>query len=473
MENNYETHSSGLVRRLGLFSAIMLVVSAMIGSGVFKKVAPMAADVHAPYWVLSAWAIAGIISLFGALTNAEIAGMIAEPGGQYAYFRTMYGRMFSFLYGWTSFAVIQSATIASVAYVFAESVNTLYVLPTLSNEWVEIAVFGLHPFDNFGVKVVTIGLIAILTTFNYRGLEYGRAIGNIFASTVVVCIVCIILMGLTLSEGSNANVMTASQTYSTLGGIGLFSAMFTAMMSAFWAYEGWNNLGFMGGEVEKPHRNIPLGLMIGVGFVMLVYLSINYTYLYVLPIDKLIEVNDSKNSIAAIEVVKSFMGQGGVLFITVMILMATFGSANNTVMSAARIYFAMAQDKLFFKKAGHCHEQYKTPSNALLMQATWSSVLVLSGTFDQLTDMLIFASFMFYGAGALGVFILRRKMPNEPRPYKAFGYPVIPAFFILFCIVLVGVSLVERPAECGAGLVLILTGLPFYYWFKKSEEKVV
>jgi APA family basic amino acid/polyamine antiporter len=266
------------------------------------------------------------------------------------------------------------------------------------------------------------------------------------------------------------NLKTASKTLPSLENVSLFGAMFTAMMSAFWAYEGWNNLGFMGGEIQKPHRNIPLGLMIGVGFVMLVYVCINFTYLYVLPIDKLIAVNSQKNTIAAIEVVKEFMGQGGVLFITALILMATFGSTNNTVMSAARIYFAMAQDKLFFKKAGVCHDDYKTPSNALLMQACWASVLVLSGTFDQLTDMLIFASFMFYGAGALGVFVLRRKMPDVPRPYKAFGYPVIPAFFILFCITLVVMSLIERPAECGVGLLLICSGLPFYWAWRKNES---
>lgn len=470
MKKDYELHTSGLVRRLGLFSAVMLVVSAMIGSGVFKKVAPMSADLHAPYWVLLAWVIAGVISLFGALTNAEVAGIIAEPGGQYAYFRQMYGRMFSFLYGWTSFAVIQSATIASVAYVFAESVNTLYPLPTLPEAWAQISVLGLQPFDNFGVKFTAITLITLLTTLNYRGVEYGSSIGNIFSSAVVVCIFCIILLGLFWSNGSVENIRTVATTAPPLEGMSLFGAMFTAMMSAFWAYEGWNNLGFMGGEIKNPHRNIPLGLMFGVGFVMLVYVCINFTYLYVLPIDKLIDVHAQQNTIAAIAVVKEFMGQGGVLFITGLILMATFGSTNNTIMSAARIYFAMAKDKLFFERAAVCHDTYRTPSNALIMQACWAAVLVISGTFDQLTDMLIFASFLFYGAGAYGVFVLRKKFKEVPRPYKAFGYPYVPALFIAFCITLVVVSLIERPKECGVGLLLILAGLPFYWWWKKDHK---
>jgi len=244
------------------------------------------------------------------------------------------------------------------------------------------------------------------------------------------------------------------------------------MLAAFWAFEGWSTTGYMGGEIKNPNRNLPLALIFGVLFVILVYAGINFTYLFVLPIDQIVDVAKTQNTIAAVEVVKHFLGSGGGLFISILILFTTFGATNTTALMPPRLYYAMSREGLFFKSAAFIHPKYNTPSKAFVAQGVWASILVLSGSFDQLTDMLIFASFIFYGATALGVFILRYRMPDTPRPYKAWGYPVVPAIFIVFCLALIVITLVERPREALLGLGLMLTGVPFYlYWVGKMKAE--
>jgi APA family basic amino acid/polyamine antiporter len=467
--------SKGLVKTFGFYTAFLLVAGSMIGSGVFKKVAPMTAELGSAWLVLAALLTAGIISLMGALTNAEVAGLIAEPGGQYAYFKKMYGKPFSFLYGWSMMSVVQTATGASVAYVFAESLNALVELPRLSPE-LEALTYGsspfiFTPFANMGVKMVTIGLLLTLTAINYVGVRWGGLVLKILASSVIVCIVAIILLCMSMGGGEWAHLQhSVPVAPEKASGVGFIGAFFAAMMAAFWSYEGWNTIGFMGGEIKDPYRNIPRALTWGTLFVILLYMLINFAYLYVLPTEQFLAIHAAENQIAAVEVVRSFLGAGGALFILVLIMMSTFNSTNTTIMGAPRIYYAMAQDGLFFKGASKVHPQYRTPSNALLIQGIWGSVLVLSGNFDQLTDMLIFAAFIFYGAGAFGVFVLRHKMKETPRPYKVFGYPFIPALFVIFCAALVLISVWEKPREAGIGTLLILSGIPLYYYMKHKYK---
>lgn len=465
----------GLVKTFGLYTAFLLVAGSMIGSGVFKKVAPMTAELGSPWLVLAALLAAGLISLLGALTNAEVAGLIAEPGGQYAYFKRMYGKMFSFIYGWSMMTVVQTATAASVAYVFAESLNAIVELPRLGAEWEAISYgsepFLFMPFHNIGVKLVTICLLFTLTAINYVGVKWGGLVLQILASSVIICIFSIILLCLAMGNGSIENLSVAAAVpVEKSAGIGFTGAFFAAMMAAFWSYEGWNTIGFLGGEIKDPYRNIPRALTYGTLFVIVLYMLVNFAYLYVLPAQTFVDIHNAENQIAAVEVVRSFLGGGGAMFILILILMSTFNSTNTTIMGAPRIYFAMAQDGLFFKRAGKIHPQFRTPSNALLIQGVWGSVLVLSGSFDQLTDMLIFAAFIFYGAGAYGVFVLRRKMKETPRPYKVFGYPYVPAMFVVFCAALVFVSVLEKPREAGIGAMLILSGLPVYYYMRKKYK---
>jgi len=445
----------------------MVVVAAMIGSGVFKKVAPMSAELGSAGWVLAAWVLAGLVSLTGALTNAEVAGLIAEPGGQYKYFEKMYGRFFAFLYGWTSFAVIQSATAASVAYVFAMSLDAFIHLPHLSAELEAFTILGdFTPLQNIGVKGLAIGLIAGLTALNYRGVQYGSMVSNVLSTSVLVAIV--LITGLCFWQTGHGG-FSFETTGTPIEQHGLITPLFTALMAAFWAYEGWNTLGFLGGEVKNPQRVIPRALMLGVGMVMTAYVAINAAYLYVLPLTDLVPNPASPNEIAAVKVVSSFLGPAGQMLILGLIMMATFSSTNNTIMAAARIYFSMARDSLFFSAAGKTNAQ-GVPANALLIQGVWASLLVLSGSFDQLTDMLVFAAFIFYGAGAAGVFVLRAKMKDSVRTFKVPFYPVLPLLFIAFCAMLVFVSVQERPREARVGLELIAAGLPFYFIFSRKKR---
>ncbi|MBK8981178.1 MAG: amino acid permease [Ignavibacteria bacterium] len=467
-------HSSGLLTRLGLMTAILIVVSSMIGSGIFKKAAPMAVDLESGGLLLLCWVIAGLITMIGAVTNAEIAGLIAAPGGQYVYFKEMYGKAFAFIYGWSCFSVIQSASIASIAYVFSESVNAILPLPHLSAEMESFNILGIfYPFASFGVKALTIAAIIFLTVANYLGVIFGGIINNIFTSLKVLGILIIITLGLTMSGGNVENVSpigaNPSADYGT--SLGLFGAMFAAMLGAFWAYDGWNNIGYLGGEVKNPKKNIPVALFTGVGIVIGIYLLTNFVFLYVMPVSEIIEVAQKDNTIIAVEVMRKFLGFGGAFFISILIMVSTFGTTNGSILASSRIYFAMSRDKLFFKSAGNVHPSFKTPYTSLVIQGIWSCMLVLSGTFDQLTDMVIFASFIFYGAGAFGVFVLRSKMKDHHRPYKTVGYPVLPLIFVLFCITLVVVTIIQNPRDAGFGLLLVLSGIPFYlYWNSKKRK---
>jgi basic amino acid/polyamine antiporter, APA family len=460
-----------LVRSIGLTSAIILTISTVIGTGVFKKVAVMSYVLQSPKLVLLAWFVAGIISLAGTLSNAEVGSMLADSGGEFVYFRKIYNRFFAFMFGWANFAVIRTSSIASIAYVFAQSLNNLVPLPNSSPTLSTINLFGLHPFDNLGVKAVAITMIIFLTYFNHRGLKLGENLSRILTTTMVVVMLLIIVLGLTSSYGHLENFSINSVNYKSeeMSGSALFGAMALACLSAFWGYEGWNNLGYIGGEIKNPQKNLPWALTIGTLIIMALYLLMNFVYLYIMPIDDLIAIHKNQNGIAAVSVVSMFLGKGGGLLISCLILVTTFNCVSSTILLSSRLFYAMAKDDMFFKSINYIHPKYNTPSKALALQAVWAILLVLSGTFDQLTDMLIFAAFIFYGATTLGVFILRVKMPDAPRPYRVIGYPVVPAIFILFCIALIINTLISKPYEALIGTALMLTGLPFYfYWNKKG-----
>lgn len=469
MDNNKTT----LNRSLGLLSCIVLVISAIIGSGVFKKVAPMSESLQLPGYVLLAWILAGTISLFGALSNAEIAGMYADSGGEYAYFKKIYNPFFAFLFGWGCFAAIRSASIAAIAYVFAESLNHLIHLPSIGNS--DFNLMGvIRPFDNLTVKLIAMALLIGLTYLNYKGLRLGEKVSRGLTFTLVTAMVFLILTGLFSSKGSWGNVTQAASTYvpqSFFSG-GFLALLFTAMLGAFWAYEGWNNIGYIGGEIKNPQRNLPIALFVGTLIVMLIYVSINFVYHYISPIDDIIARKTTGSGIAAVDIVGLYLGQAGALFVSCLILVTTFNATNATILMSSRIYYAMARDGNFFKKADYVHPEYKTPSYSLWIQCGWAIILLFSGSFDTLTDMLIFASFLFYGSTALGVFIMRKKEPNAVRPYKVIGYPFVPAIFVLFCLGLIIYTPSQRPMETLSGIALILLGVPFYYYWNRKKEVV-
>lgn len=454
-----------LVRTLGLGYVIIFVVANIIGSGVYKKIAPMAAELHSSVWILMAWIVGGIITLFGALSNAEVAGLLADTGGEFVYFKKIYNRFFAFLYGWSLFTVIQTATISSLAYVFAQSLNSIVPIPEVFPALQHISIGGVFfPFQGFGVKLTAILLILLLTALNITGLKSGAGTSKGILLLVFTGLLVIVFFGLSSLTSMPANFMKAGELTS---GTITISSFYTAMLAAFWAYQGWVSVGFIGGEVKNPTQNIPKGIVMGVFVVIAIYLLVNVTYLTLLSIPELEQIHAAGNQIAAVEAVRSFWGAGGVLFISLLILLTTLGCTNASILTGARPYYAMARDRLFFPgiaKLNHAN----VPSNSLLWQGIWASVLVLSGTFDQLTDMIIFAVFIFYGATSLGVFILRRKMPDAPRPYKVWGYPVVPAVFILFCIGLFVNTIVTRPREAAIGMTLILAGIPVYLFLQRK-----
>lgn len=462
-----------LVRSLGLLSVFLLTVSSIVGSGIYKKVAPMSAELGSPSLVMMCWILAGVITLCGALSNAEVAGMLADSGGEYVYFKKIYNRFFAFLFGWSNFTAIRSASAASVGYVFSMSFNSLVPLPRLPEHIEAISLFGVFtPFDNFGVKLLTIGLIILLSWVNYIGLRFGDGLNKLVTVLVIGSIFTVIVLGLTMGGGSWENFRTPATGYVAHDWLSgdFVKLIFMAMLSAFWAYEGWSAVGYIGGEIKDQNRILPLALIMGVSFVMLIYVTINFTYLFVLPIDLIIESYRSQNTIAAVLVVGHFLGATGSMFMLLVIMLTTFASTNATLLTPPRLYYAMSREGLFFKGAAHVHPKYGTPTKAIIYQAVLSCLLVLSGSFDQLTDMLVFASFIFYGATTLGVFILRVKMPEAHRPYRVWGYPVVPALFITFCVTLIVITVMTKPREALMGLGLMLSGVPFYFYWTRSKS---
>ncbi|MCW3111238.1 MAG: amino acid permease [Segetibacter sp.] len=457
-----------LNRSLGIRLVIVVVIGNIIGSGVYKKVAPMAAELHSSAWVLICWILGGIITLFGALSNAEVAGLLADTGGEYAYYKKIYNKFFAFIFGWSLFTVIQTAAISSLAYVFAQSFNSIFSFPPLLSSLSDFNIAGIfYPFVDFNVKLSAIILIILLTFVNARGIKTGAGVSS--AILILVFAGIFLIIGAGLSSG-HANISQAFEMKTTNNAPVTVSAVFTAMLAAFWGYQGWASIGYVGGEIKDAKRNIPRGITIGVFIIIALYLLVNATYLSLLSIPALEQIYKGGNQIAAIEAVRSFWGKNGALFISVLILVTTFGCTNASILSGCRPYFAMAREGLFFPKVAKLNKAH-APVNSLLYQCVWACLLILSGTFDQLTDMIIFAVFIYYGATTLGVFILRKKMPHAPRPYKVWGYPVVPAIVILFCAVLLVNTIFSRPREAAIGVVLMLTGVPMYYWFKRNNKQ--
>lgn len=453
---------------LGLRSAIFMVVSVILGSGVFKKVAMMSATLQSPLLVLLCWVLAGFISLAGALCTAEMCGMYPSSGGEYFYFQKVYNRFFAYIFGWANLVVLRTASIAALAYIFAQSFNSVIPLPEYSGN---ITKSGSLFIDNLSVKALASLLIIVLSYINYRGIKHAEKLSRYMSYLMISAAAIIVIAGLMAPMGKFSNLTTASTQAAThLSFWQIIKAITIASLGAFWGYEGWNNIGMIGEEIKNPKRNLPLSLGIGTLIIMLIYVLLNIVYLYVLPIDSFIEMNNHPNQIAAVEVMKVVWGKWGELFVAILILVTTFNATNSTILTSARVFYAMARDNNFYKPAATVHPVYKTPSVALFLQGVWSIILVWSGTFDQLTDMLIFSAFIFYGASAVAVIIMRKRAPNEPRFYKVIGYPFTPILFCMFCILLIGVTLFNQPREALSGVALIACGIPFYfYWTRKQS----
>jgi APA family basic amino acid/polyamine antiporter len=451
--------------KIGVSAATFLVVSVIIGSGVFKKLAPMSQTLGSPLLVILCWVLAGLISLAGALSTAEMVSMFPNSGGEYFYFQKVYGRFFSFMYGWASFTVIKTASIAALAYIFAQSLTSLFPLPIVGDS---ISFLGIAITQALFIKLVASFLIIALTLLNYRGAQFASKLSTVLTYLMLTSIVAFLAIGFGSSQGSMANITTPSQLLNApdLHGFSLLKALFVASLGAFWGYEGWNGIAYIGEEIKNPKRNLPLALGIGTLIVMTAYVLLNIVFVYILPIDYFIQL--TPNKIAAVEVAGKLSGHIGMVLVASLIVVTTLNATNSTILTSARMMYAMARDKLFFYKAANVHPKYNTPDIALFIQAFWAIALVFSGSFDQLTDMLVFASFIFYGSTALGVIILRVKHPEYERKYKVIGYPFVPGLFLLFCAALFVITILNKPYEAIWGLSLIATGFPVYWYLNRK-----
>jgi len=464
-----------LLQKLGLFTAITIVVGSMIGSGIFKKSATMSTELGAPGILIAIWVGAGIVSLIGALINAEITGLIPRAGGQYVYFREMYGSFIAYIYGWSTFSVIQTGSIAAIAYIFSGYLEYFFPAPHLSAYWeawgfsIPIAgvnVLDLYPLKDIGLKMMTIILIMFLSIVNYFGVAFGGMVNNIFTTLKSIAIAVIIIVAFIFGSGHASNFTPFINTAFQYPSGSLLGAIILALSGAFWAYDGWNNITYLGAEIKEPQRNIPKALIIGVGFVIVIYTLTNLAYLYIFPVDKM-----AGSSLLASDVMQSVVGGWGGAFVAVAVMVSTFGTTNGTILASARVYYAMAKDGLFFKKLEDIHPKHRTPGVSILVQGIWASLIAMTGTFDQITDMLIFVSWIFYGLGAYGVFVMRKKMPDSDRPYKVIGYPILPIIFILCATFFVVFSFKENIRNAVFGLLLVIIGIPFYFYFRKNYKK--
>jgi APA family basic amino acid/polyamine antiporter len=482
-----------LSRELGLITAIACGVGSMIGSGIFKKPGLMATQLGSPGLLVLVWVVAGFVTLFGALSIAEISGMFRDPGGQYIYFNKGYNRFVGYLYGWAVFVVIQTGSIASIAYVFADSLGYFVPFPRLSAAWEQwsIPVPGigaLTPFKFIGLKLCTVGLIAFVTGINYLGVKLGSAVVVVFSTLKVFIIVAIVVLAFAFGQGNSANLTPSVSDLGTgpAGSSSVFLMVIMALAGAFWAYDGWINVTYMSGEIRHAQRNLPRAMATAVLLVIAVYVGINLAYLYIIPVSEMAGKYRAAQAtggsyIVAIDVVNSFLGRRGGAVIAVAIMISTFGALNGTTMMSARVYFAMARERLFFRRLGAVHPRFHTPGNSLLVQGVWASMLVLSGGFDQLTDMLVFVTWIFYALAAFSVFRLRRRMPDASRPYRVWGYPATPIIFIAFASMYIVFTLYTdiRNYRAGSsplinslmGLVWVAIGIPGYLcwnWNRKS-----
>ncbi|MBU2585358.1 MAG: amino acid permease, partial [Bacteroidetes bacterium] len=412
----------------------------------------------------------GIFTLIGALTNAEIAGMIDATGGQYKYFRAMFGDFIAFIYGWSILAVIQTGSQASIAVVFSEYLGYFFKYPQFSEEIQKFSIYvplvgNIYPLQDFGTKAIAILCLLFLTGINYIGVVFGGSVQTVVTFVKIASILILAALAFSFGSGDISNVYTGFVTKHG-GDVNMISMFGLALAGAFWAYDGWNNVTFVAGEVKDPKRNVPRALFVGTLMVMIVYIIINLAYLYVIPVEEI-----AKSPLVGATVAEIIFGPIGGAIISIAIVISTFGAVNGSILATARVNFAMARDNMFFKKLGESHPKYMTPGNSLIVQGIWSSILTLTGTFDTITDYVIFASWLFYGLGAYGVFVLRKKMPNTPRPYKVIGYPVLPAIFVGFSILFVGNTIISDTSNAMMGLILVSLGVPFYIYWKYIGRK--
>ena len=470
-------------KRVNLFDGIAIVAGAMIGSGIFIVSADIARNVGSPGWLMVVWLITGIITVIGALSYGELASMMPHVGGQYVYLREAYHPLLGFLFGWTTFLVIQCGSIAAVAVAFAKFSGVLF--PWISDRNI---LLQLGPMKINSTMVIAIAMISFLTWLNTRGIVTGKTVANIFSSTKVIALFGFILIGFLATKSINsleinrevfwqAGKVGPDDAVIPLAGFSLIAAIGTALVGSLFAADAWYNVTYLSDEVINPKRNVPLSLIYGTLLISVIYILTNFVYIKILPLsgspvgaDVLSRgiqfATDDRVATSAMSVV---FGDYAAVIMAIFIMVSTFGCNHGLILAGPRVYYAMAKDGLFFKKVGEINKK-GVPGFALAVQGVWAVLLCLSGTYSDLLDYVIFAVLIFFTLTILGIFILRKKRPDIPRPYRAFGYPVIPAIYIATTIVIMIILLIYKPDYTFPGLGIVLIGIPVFYLWRKYNK---
>ncbi|QEC40207.1 APC family permease [Pseudobacter ginsenosidimutans] len=442
---------------LGLLDATMIVAGSMIGSGIFIVGADITRNVGSAGWLIAVWLITGFMTLTAALSYGELSGMFPKAGGQYVYLKEAYNPLLGFLYGWSFFAVIQTATIAAVCVAFAKF--TAYLIPSLSEDLVAIQIgsFKISP-----AQLLAIGIAILLTYINTRGVKEGKIIQTTLTLVKLLSLFGLILFGFIMADGAiwKANWTDAWNLHSlTDSNTPLLGLVAAAMVGSIFSSDAWNNVTFIAGEIKNPKRNIGLSLFLGTFVVTLIYVSTNVMYTAVLPLDEIASASKDRVAVAAAQ---NIFGSIGSYIIAIMIMVSTFGCSNGMILSGARVYYTMAKDGLFFKQASTLNKN-AVPAKGLWIQCLVICAWCISGSYGQLLDMISFVVVLFYMLTIIGIFILRKKRPDMERPYKAFGYPVMPILYIIMGVAFCTLLIIYKPNYTWPGLIITLIGIPIYY----------
>jgi len=462
------------VKAISRLDATALVVGSMIGSGIFIVSAQIIRDVHAPGLLLLVWALSGVVTLMGALTYGELAAMFPNAGGQYVYLREGMSPLFGYLYGWTLFVVIQTGTIAAVAVAFARFTAVLF--PSLSPEvFLGGTIAFPQPIGPIAVglspqRILAIASIAVLTWINVRGVRTAAVIQTALTMIKTAALAALIILGITVGRNAAALAANFGEHFWPAGGLtlSLVPVIGAAMVGSLFSMDAWNNVGFAGSELKDPKKDLPFAMAVGVLTVTALYLLANVSYLNVLPGDAIANAPQDRVGTAALQAI---LGNAGLYLMAIAIMISTFGCNNGLILSGARVYYAMSRDDLFFKSAGVLHPQYKTPAVALIVQAVWTSVLCLSGTYSQLLEFVIFAALVFYMLTAAGLFALRAKRPELERPVRVFGYPWFPALYVALTGLISLALLAVKTTYSALGLTCVLLGVPVYFGWRAMVRR--
>ena len=450
-----KNHSPKLHRQLGLFDSTMMVIGIVIGSGIFMTTGLMADALPSASLILIAWILGGLQMLAGALTYAELGAAMPKAGGQYIYLREAYGKLPAFLFGWVAFIAYLSGTNAAIAVAVSEHLGSFYPVFSTETSLLSVGIFSIS-----GGQVFALSLIVGLSLINYCGVVFGKWIQNVFTVLKIGTILLFAIAGLFISSGNHLD-LSLNPTQMSFSAI--LTGMGIALVAVNWTVGGWDYVTLAAGEIKNPKRNIPLALLIGTVVILVLYFLINITYLKAQPMASLageVKVGEATARI--------LYGNGIAGLFTLVIIFSMFGSLNGNIMVGPRVTYAMAKDKLFFSSAADIHPKFHTPGNAIMIQGFWAAVLVLSGTFEELITLVVFVNFMLWIAASSTVFVLRKKQPELERPYKVWGYPYVPAFFIIFSSAIMINTFIASPQQSLMGIGLTLLGIPAYLYWKKS-----